>query len=104
MKNFSDLSGENTMDKKGMFQNLNPMALSLITFIIIVSSGAVILASFQETQTTDSLAYNITGTGLEATEDLAEWSPTIVVIGVASFIIALVAGFGVYTYASGRRR
>ena len=79
--------------KKGNFNNLVPMAIGLVVFIVVVGLGASILDGISDTQTAGELPANITQTGLEGIEDLADWTPTIVVIAVAAIIIGMILVF-----------
>ena len=87
------------MNKNGAFGALSGAAVALVVFVIVVSLGALILDNFDDNMTTGSYADNATQEGLAGVEDLAQWTPTIVVIIVAVVILGLVGALGL-----GRRR
>ena len=81
-------------DKRGQFGALQDMALGVGIFIIIAVVVASVLSGFQDTQTDGDLDYNITQTGLEGVEDLTDWTPTLVAIGVGVVILGMIFMFG----------
>ena len=79
------------------------MALTFVLFVIIVSVGGEILGGIQSGQTTNSVAYNITGTGLTGMTNLGNYSDTIGTIMGAAVIIGIVLlAFGAYTMMGNR--
>jgi len=70
--------------------------------VIVTSIMATVLANIQDTQTVNSTAYNITRTGLGATETFADFFDPIAVIIAAVVIIGLILGAFVLT-GGGRR-
>lgn len=73
-------------NKKGNFDTLSAAALGLLVFIIVAAVGGMVLDKFAGQTTSNSIAYNITQTGLSATSDLVGWAPIIVVV-VAGILI-----------------
>lgn len=79
--------------KRGQFglQNLSAAAVGVLVFIIVLSVAATVLAQIQGTQTNQSTAYNVTGTGLTGLGTMSAFTSVIVVIAVAAVIIGLIA-------------
>lgn len=78
---------------KGLTLNsLTGSALALVVLVIVVAIGAQILGEIQDTQTVNSTEYNVTGDGMSALADYADWFSTIVTIIIAVVIIGLIIG------------
>ena len=70
-----------------------PMAVIIFAVAVIVTGiMATVLTKIQGTQTTDSVAYNITGAGLTATKTFSDFFDPIAVIVAAVVIIGLILG------------
>ena len=70
-------------------QDLLPVALIMVVATIGIAVGADVLDNIQDDQTTNSIAYNITGYGLDAQEELGSWMDTIALIVAAAIIIGV---------------
>ena len=70
-------------------QDLLPVALILVVATIGIAVGADVLNKIQDDQTSGSAAYNVTGYGLEAQEELGSWLDTIALIVAAAIIIGV---------------
>ena len=84
------------MNNKGAMMGLDSVPRVAIVFVVIaivLANGATILTQVQSTQTANSLAYNITGQGLQAQSTLSSWQNIWVVIAAASIVLALIGGF-----------
>ena len=68
------------------------MAIAFVVFVVAVSIGGSVLAGVQAGQTTNSVAYNATGSGLTGITNLATQSGTIGTILGAVLIIGLLLG------------
>ena len=68
------------------------MAIAFVVFVVAVSIGGSVLAGVQSGQTTNSVAYNATGSGLTGIGNLATQSGTIGTILGAVIIIGLLMG------------
>lgn len=69
------------------------IGIFFVVIAIIFALGATILSQVQSTQTTDSLAYNITAVGMSSVSDLADWMPTWVVIVAAAVVIGIIGSY-----------
>jgi hypothetical protein len=70
--------------------DLTDLALGIVVLGIVVSVGATILVNVRDTNTEDSISYNLAD---DAATDLAEygnWFKIIVIVGVAAVILALI--------------
>lgn len=75
--------------------SLSAIALVFVLGVIVISIGADVIDEVQDTQTSNSYAYNVSGDGLEGMETLGDWLPTIATIAGAAIIITVIAkGFG----------
>jgi hypothetical protein len=81
--------------KKGMtVSDIGPIALVLGIAVLIVAIVGSILAGMQTNQTADTVAYNVTGKGLEAMGTFGGNFGTIaLVVGAAIVIGVLVTSF-----------
>jgi len=81
-------------NKKGLnYGSVPGLVIVAVTIAIVLGVGATILTGIQDTQTTDSLAFNITGDGLTGLDDLSGWQTTWMVILAAVVVLGLVAFF-----------
>lgn len=71
-------------------QDLIPIGITLVVIAIVVSMGATILNDIQSGQTAGTTAYNATDNGLEATNTLANWLPTIAIVVASAIVIGIV--------------
>ena len=77
--------------KKGFtVQDLVPLAIAFVVIAIVLGMGATILSDIQDTQTANKTAYNASGHGLDALDELSSWLPTIAIIVVAAIIIGII--------------
>ena len=82
------------MNKKGFsIMEVPSLAIVLVVIAVVLGVGATILAQVQTTQTSGSLAYNITQTGLDAQGDFADWQGTWVVILAAAVVLGIVGKY-----------
>ena len=85
--------------KKGYKLNdLLPIALIFVVATIAIAIGASIIDSVQSDQTSNSVAYNISGFGLEGMTELGSWMPTLALVVSAAIVIGVL----VYSFAMGR--
>lgn len=82
------------LGKKGFQINEVPsLAILLVVVAVVLGVGMTVLAQVKATQTTNSLAYNVTGTGEEALEDLSDWQTTWAVIIAAAVVIGIISAY-----------
>ena len=74
-------------------RELGAMGLVVVVAAIILSLGASILVSLQNQQTSNSLAYNITGKGLTGLGTFGDWIPLIALVVVASIVIGVIVNY-----------
>ena len=80
--------------KKGFnITEVPTLAVVLLVIAIVLGIGATILTQVQTTQTSGTIAYNITQEGLEAQEDLSDWQGTWVVIVAAAVVLGIVGRY-----------
>jgi hypothetical protein len=70
-------------------QDLLPVALILVVATIGIAVGADVITEIQADQTSGTYAYNISGYGLEAQDELGSWLDTIALIVAAAIIIGV---------------
>ena len=83
--------------KKGfidMYQGVM-LVLSLVVIAIVGSIGATILATNQATQTTNSVAYNVSGYGLTGLNSFASQLSNVGLVGGLALILIVLFG-GLY--------
>ena len=81
-------------NKKGVQLGQVPQViLTFVLIAILLGVSMTILAKVKDTQTTDSKAYNVTGLGEDAVEDIGDWQTTWAVILAAAVVLGLVGGF-----------
>jgi hypothetical protein len=82
------------LTKKGFnITEVPTLAIVLMVIAVVLGIGATILDQIQDTQTSNSLPYNITQSGLESQEDLSDWQPTWVVIVAAAVVLGIVGRY-----------
>ena len=80
--------------KKGFNINDVPtLAILLVVIAVVLGVGMTVLSQVKDTQDTNSLAYNVTGLGEEALEDLADWQTTWAVIIAAAVVIGIISTY-----------
>lgn len=80
-------------------RDLLPIALIMAVAIIATAISADVVADVQEDQVANSVAYNISGYGLEGLAELGSWFPTIALVVAAAIIIGIL----VLSFAYGGR-
>lgn len=65
----------------------------LVVAAIVTSVGADIVDTIQDDQTSNSYAYNVSGGGLEALENLGDWLPTIGLVVAAVIVIGVIVKY-----------
>lgn len=90
-------------NKKGQaitVSNAPALALSLGLLVIMSSIVALIVGAVQDTQTVDSVEYNISNSGLGLFTNFSDQFGTIGIVAGAGLIIGLlVASLGVYLFS-----
>jgi len=67
--------------------------LAFVIIAVIIGIGGTILTEIQSTQTTSSIPYNATESGLEGVETFGNWLPTIAVIIAAAVVIGIIVNY-----------
>lgn len=76
----------------GVFSWLIAAGLGLITVALLFSFSGDILATVQADQTADTVAYNVTGKGLDSLTNVGNYLPTIgLVVAVGAILVILFA-------------
>ena len=73
--------------------DLGTIAIALVVAAVILGMGSTILEKIQNTQTTDGVAYNASGFGLQGMIAIAEFIPTIAIVAVAAIVIGIILVF-----------
>ena len=73
--------------------DLAPIAIAFVFVAIVIGVGASVLASIQSDQTTNSVSYNATGSGLNSLNELSGWLPTIALVIAAAIVIGVLSFF-----------
>ena len=73
--------------------DLGPIAVAFVFVAVVVGIGATVLASIQADQTSQSVAYNASGSGLDSLAELGSWLPTIALVIAAAIVIGVLAYF-----------
>ena len=68
---------------------LGASAIALVIAAFMIAIGATVLTSLQSTQTTNSIAYNVSGQGLTSMSTFGTWLPIIAVVVAAVVVIGL---------------
>jgi hypothetical protein len=75
--------------------SLSNYVLAFVVVTIIIAIGGSILAGVQDTQTADTVEYNVTQEGLQGVETFGNWLVIIALVIVAVVVIGLLMmGFG----------
>ena len=82
-------------NKKGAMSlsDLAPVAIAFVFVAVVLGVGATVLASIQAGQTSQSIAYNATGSGLSSLDELSGWLPTIALVIAAAIVIGVLSFF-----------
>jgi len=87
--------------KKGFaIQDVPTLAILLVVIAVVLGVGMTVLAQVKTTQTSGSLAYNVTGEGETAVKTLADWQDTWAVIIAAAVVIGIISA---YLFFRGKR-
>lgn len=82
------------MNKKGFTITEVPvLAITLGVVAIVLGIVATILAQVQTTQTSGTVAYNVTQRGIDAIDDFSAWQGTWVVIIAAAVVIGIIGAY-----------
>jgi len=81
------------MSKKGQVGGLANNVIAFGAFVIVLAIIGIVLVGFQDTQTADSVGYNITGDGLSGVETISDFSPVIALLIVGALVFGLVGAF-----------
>lgn len=65
------------------------LALVLVIGAFVIAVGAEMLDELQDQQTANTVAYNVTTSGLEGMETFGDWIPLIALVVVLSLIIGI---------------
>lgn len=68
---------------------LGAAAIALVIAAFLISIGATVIDELQDTQTTNTIAYNVSTQGLEAMESFGNWLPIIAIVVAAVVVIGL---------------
>ncbi len=78
---------------------LSNSAIAVIILVLVVSIGATILQTIQNTQTVNNSDFNVSASGLASLQTYADFFSVIVVVVVFAVIIGL---FALFTFRGGR--
>lgn len=67
--------------------------LAFVIIAVIIGIGGTILTQVQTTQTSGSIPYNATASGLTGIETFGDWLPTIAVIIAAAVVIGIIVHY-----------
>ena len=83
------------MDNKGQtgVNMLVPFGILVVIAAIVFGLGGTILGEIQGDQTSGTVAYNATTSGLEGISTLAGWLPLIALVIAAAIVIGVVVQF-----------
>ena len=99
------------MNKRGVWENLSSMAIGIITFVVIATVGALMLAQFKtsfpkttfDATNASGQGFNVSvldpnvstaiGYGQAGVTGITSWIPVIIVVAIGAVLIALVAGY-----------
>ena len=75
--------------------SLKEAGIGIGILVIVIAVMAKVLTTVQDTNTVNSTAYNITDLGLSALDTFSDWFAVIVIVLIATVVIALLTfGFG----------
>lgn len=78
------------MQYKKSAVDLTDLALGIVVLGIVVAVGATILVNVRDTNTTDTIAYNLADDAATGLAEYGNWFKIIVIVGVAAVILALI--------------
>jgi len=82
------------LSKKGFqIDQVPSLAILLVVVAVVLGVGMTVLDQVKDTQTTNSLAYNVTESGEDALSDLADWQTTWAVIIAAAVVIGIISAY-----------
>ena len=70
--------------------DLTDLAIGIVVLGIVVSIGATILIGVRDTNTTDSVSYNLANDAATGLAEYGNWFTIIVIVGIAAVIISLI--------------
>jgi hypothetical protein len=70
--------------------DLTDLALGIVVLGIVVSVGATILVNVRDTNTANSISYNLADDAATGLAEYGNWFKIIVIVGVAAVILALI--------------
>lgn len=83
------------MSIKGIgIQDFGSLAVAFAVVAITISLGASILGNIQSTQTTNTVAYNVSGYGLTGVGTMGNWLGIIAIVLSAVIVIGVVRILG----------
>jgi len=75
--------------------SLKEAGIGIGILVIVITVMAKVLTTVQTTNTSGTYAYNITNLGLSALDTFSDWFAVIVIVLIATVVIALLTfGFG----------
>lgn len=78
------------MQYKKSAVDLTDLALGIVVLGIVVAVGATILVNVRDTNTADTIAYNLAEDAATGLAEYGNWFKIIVIVGVAAVILALI--------------
>jgi len=69
---------------------IEKIVIGIVSIGIILAFAAMVFSNMQETQVTNSTAYNVAGKGVDITVSFSKFMPAIVIIGIAAIILGVV--------------
>ena len=81
------------MSKGLSVSQMGGLALAFVIVAVVVGIGATILTQVRTTQTTNSIAYNASTSGLTGLDTMSDWLPTIAVIIAAAVVIGVIVRY-----------
>jgi hypothetical protein len=78
------------MEYKKSAIDLTDLALGILVLGIVVSVGATILVNIRDTNTADTVSYNLADDAATGLAEYGNWFKIIVIVGVAAVILALI--------------
>jgi hypothetical protein len=70
--------------------DLTDLAIGIVVLGIVVSIGATILLNVRDTNTSGDTAWNVSNSAATGLAEYGNWFTIIVIVGVASVILALI--------------
>lgn len=78
-----------TLQKKSAV-DLTDLAIGIVVLGIVVTVGATILINVRDTNTADSVAYNLADDAATGIAEYGHWFKIIVIVGVAAVVLSLI--------------